>query len=93
MTATPAPWSVTVGDGQVGILDLPLSIADLVCATAGVGWADLDPHGHPGHLCAVIAGAAAWVAGTPYDDELVAAAALPLRDALALLEVTNGGPV
>ncbi len=83
-------WAVRVDDESVGILDLPLSVAAMVCETADCTWDTLDLSGQPGHLAAMLAGAQAWVRETIYGDELVAVAAISLGRALGSLEVDDG---
>lgn len=91
-------WSVRVEDSQdagypdtsAGILDLPVSIAAMVCETAGCGWENLAPGSQPGHLAAVVAGVRAWANGTAFDVELVEVASLSLGQLLEALEVECG---
>lgn len=71
------------------VLDLPLSIATLVCDLAECGWDELDPHSNPGHLLAVLAGIRSHQAGSPFQAEMVAVAGLTLRQALVALAASG----
>lgn len=82
-------WAVRVAGTSVAVFDLPLSLASAVCETVGCGWVDLDPESNPSHLTVLIAAARSSVDGEPFDTHLIAAAALTLREALDLLEVTG----
>lgn len=73
-----------------GILDLPLSLAALICETAECGWDELDPERNPSHLAAILAGARSHATGQSFDAALVAVAATSLGEALNLLEVEGG---